>query len=74
MEAFHFCQIHKHIVSNILLSRLTRYSEEIIGDNQCVFRQNRSTTNHILCIRQILEKKWEYNEAVSSIYILQENL
>ena len=24
----------------------------------------RSTTDHIFCIRQILEKKWEYNEAV----------
>jgi hypothetical protein len=39
------------ILSNILLSRLTRYSEEIIGDHQCGFRRNRSTTDHIFCIR-----------------------
>ena len=27
-----------------------------IGDHQCGFRRNRSTTDHIFCIRQILEK------------------
>jgi len=32
------------ILSNILLSRLTPYAEEIIGDHQCGFRRSRSTT------------------------------
>jgi hypothetical protein len=45
------------ILSNILLLRLTPYAEEIIGEHQCGFRRNRSTTDHIFCIRQILEKK-----------------
>jgi len=49
------------ILSNILLSRLTSYAEEIIGDHQCRFLCNRSTADHIFCVRQILEKKWEYN-------------
>jgi hypothetical protein len=44
------------LFSNILLSRLTPYAEETIGDHQRRFRSNRSTTNHIICIRQILEK------------------
>jgi sorting nexin-29 len=44
------------ILSNILLSRLTPYAEEIIGDHQCGFRRSRSTTEHIFSIRQILEK------------------
>ena len=44
------------ILSNILLSRLTPYAEEIIGDHQYVFRRNKSTTVHIFCIGQILEK------------------
>jgi hypothetical protein len=52
------------ILSNILLLRLTPYAEEITGEHQCGFRHNRSTTDHIFCIRQILETKWEYNEAV----------
>ena len=42
------------ILFNILLSRLT--PEEITGDHRCGFRHNRSTTDHIFCIRQILEK------------------
>ena len=29
----------------------------IIGDHQCGFLRNRSTIDHIFCIRQILEKK-----------------
>jgi hypothetical protein len=48
------------ILSYILLSRLTPYAEEIIGDFQCGFWHNRWTTNHIFCICQNLEKKWEY--------------
>jgi hypothetical protein len=49
------------ILSKILLSRLTPYAEEIIRDHQCGFRRNRSITDHLFCIRQILEKKWQYN-------------
>jgi len=56
-------------LSNILLSRLIPYAKEIIGDNQCSFRRNRSTLDHIFCIRQILEKKWEYNEPVHQLFI-----
>ena len=57
------------ILSNILLSRLIPYAEEDIGDHQCGFRRKRSTTDHILCIRQIRQKKWEYNEAVHQLFI-----
>ena len=57
------------ILSNILLSRLTPYAEEVIGDHECGFRPNRSATDHIYCIRQILEKKWEYNEEVHQLFI-----
>jgi hypothetical protein len=47
------------ILSNIPLSRLTPYAEEMIGNHQCGFRRNRSTADHIFSVRQILEKKWE---------------
>ena len=57
------------VLSNILLSRFIPYVEEIIGDRQCGFQCNRSTTDHIFCIYQILEKKWEYNEAVHQLFI-----
>ena len=57
------------ILSNTLLSSLTPYAEEIIGGHQCGFRRNKSTTDHIFCICQILGKKWEYNKAVHQLFI-----
>jgi hypothetical protein len=57
------------ILSNILLVRLTPYINEVIGDHQCGFRRNRSTMDQIFYIRQILEKKWEYNGTVHQIFI-----
>jgi len=56
------------ILSNILLSKLTPYAEEIIGDHQCGFLCS-SSTDHIFCICQILKKKLEYNEAVHQLFI-----
>jgi hypothetical protein len=53
-------------VSNILLSRSLPYIDELIGDHQCGIRRNRSTTHQIFCIRQIREKKWEYNKTYIS--------
>jgi hypothetical protein len=43
--------------------------DEIIGDNQRGFRHNRLTTGQIFCIRQILEKKRDYNETVQQLFI-----
>ena len=57
------------ILSNIPLSRLIPYAKEIIGDHQCGFRRKRSTVDHIFCIRQIFEKKWEYNEEFHQLFI-----
>jgi hypothetical protein len=56
------------ILSNVLLSRLIPYGKKIIGDHQRGIRRNMSTTDHIYCIRQILEKKWEYNKAVHQLF------
>jgi hypothetical protein len=57
------------ILSKILLARLAPYVDEIIGDQQCGFRHDKSTTDHIFYIRQILEKKWEYNGTVHQLFI-----
>jgi len=32
-------------------------------------QHDRPTTDHILCIRQIFEKKWEYIEALNLVFI-----
>jgi hypothetical protein len=55
--------------ANILLGRLTPYAEEITGDHQCRFRRNRSKTDQIFYIRQILEKKREYSGTVLQLFI-----
>jgi hypothetical protein len=57
------------MLSNILLSRLIPYANEIIGDHQCGLQCNRSTTDQIFYIHQILEKKWEYNGTVHQLFI-----
>jgi hypothetical protein len=57
------------MLSNILLSRIRPYIDEMIGDHQCGFRRNRSIIDQILGIRQILEKKWEYNETVHQLLV-----
>jgi hypothetical protein len=44
------------ILSNIL-SRISPYIDEIIGDHLFGFRRNRTTAHHIFCICQILKKK-----------------
>jgi len=40
--------------SKILLSRLTPYAKEIIGDHQRGIRRSKSTTDRIFCSRKIL--------------------
>jgi hypothetical protein len=40
----------------------------MIGDH-CGLSFKRSTTDQILCILQIMEKKWEYNESVHQLFI-----
>jgi hypothetical protein len=57
------------ILSNILLCRLIPYADEITADHQCGFRRNKSTTDQIFYISQILEKKWEYNGTVHQLLI-----
>jgi len=44
------------MLSDFLQSRLTPNAQEIIGNHQCGFRRNRSTTDHIFLILQYLRK------------------
>jgi len=43
------------ILSNVILERLKEHSEEICGEYQCGFRQQRRTTDQLFVVRQILE-------------------
>jgi hypothetical protein len=57
------------ILSYILLATLTPCADEIIVEHQCGFQHNRSMTDQIIYIWQILEIKWEYNGTVHQLFI-----
>jgi hypothetical protein len=55
------------ILSNILLARLTLYANETTGDHKCGFKCNRSTTDQIFFIQQILETGLIQGDALSPL-------
>ena len=67
-EEFHSCLLHIKFFRTYFYPRMTPYENEIIGEYQCDLRRNRSTVDHIFSIRQILEKKWEYNKDVRQLF------
>jgi hypothetical protein len=69
LEAYYLFSTPYNALSSLLLSRLSPCAGEITGDHQCELWHNRSTTDHIFCILQILERKWKYNEALHQLFI-----
>jgi hypothetical protein len=66
----HHCyQLHTKISSSVFLRQLSPYIDETIGYHYCGFRLNRSAEDHMLCICQILEEKFEYNQTVHQLFI-----
>ena len=57
------------ILSNILFARISSFAENIIGNYQCGFQKNRSTTNQIFTLRQILEKTKEFGIEIHHLFI-----
>ena len=62
IEVYHFCQLHTKFYPSC-------WQEEVTGELKCGFQCSRSTIDQVFCICQILEKKWEYNEAVRQLFI-----
>jgi hypothetical protein len=60
------------IISNILLTRLSSYIDEIIADYRYRFRSNRSTINRISFLHSSYtgeREKKEYNETVHQLFV-----
>ena len=55
------------IASNILLSILTPYAKDIIGDHQCGFRCKRSTTDRIFCDKDLIKNGNTMKQHISSL-------
>ena len=65
IEIYHFCQqqtkFTKHLAVNF--NSICRWNYR-----GSWLRRNRSATDHIFCVRQTLEKKWEFHEAVHQLF------
>ncbi|KAJ4437353.1 hypothetical protein ANN_17494 [Periplaneta americana] len=57
------------IFTNIISNYIKAYTDELLGEYQCGFRQGRSTTDHIFTIKQCLEKISEYNIPIHMLFI-----
>jgi hypothetical protein len=63
-KATEFIIIHTYNI----LSRLSPHIDQITGDHECGFQHNRTTTDQICYIHQIMEKKCE-SETVHQVLI-----
>jgi len=63
-EEYQSYQLHTKFYP-LRFSRLIPYTDEIIKDKSSC---NRSTTNQIFCICQVLEKKWDYNGTIHKLF------
>jgi len=57
------------VLSYYILDRIKPLTEQVVGDYQCGFRKNRSTTDQIFIIRQLFQKSWEYNKELLVIFV-----
>lgn len=74
----HICDNYKGIallyvaykeLSYCILGRIKPIAEEMLGDYQGGFRHNRSTTDQIFSLRQIMEKLLEFNKSVCVLFV-----
>ena len=57
------------ILSTVIFGKINRYAEQILEDQQCGFRQERSTTEQIFVMRQIMEKCHENGIPLHILFI-----
>ena len=57
------------IFAILLNQKLVDITETELGDYQSGFRPNKSITDNIFMIRQIIEKRYEYNIDIHNIFI-----
>lgn len=57
------------VLAYCILDRVRPIAETLLGDYQGDFRLNRSITDQIFVIKQILQKIWEYNKDVHIFFV-----
>ena len=62
-------QVAAKTYNRLLLNRIRPALDKVLRSNQNCFRQERSTTSHILALRRIVEKLSNYNKEAVIIFI-----
>src|SRR5207245_10078628 len=57
------------IYTSIILHRIRRRTDEILGEEQAGLRPGRSTIDQIFTLRQMAERCTEYNQDIFNCYI-----
>jgi sorting nexin-29 len=57
------------VLSSVMNERMKRYSEDLLEEYQCGFRLQRSTTDQIFIIRQVMEKFYEHECDLYMLFI-----
>jgi hypothetical protein len=57
------------ILSSVINERLKTVTEKITGEYQCRFCPNKSTTNHLFVIRQMMENFYEYDIDLHMLFV-----
>ncbi len=56
------------VLANVIQARLTPFAEDILGDYQGGFRRNRSTSDQMFTVRQMMEKMWEHGQVMHQLF------
>lgn len=57
------------ILATLIKNKLVSYIERAIGDYQCGFRQNRSVTDQIFTLKQIMNHSFDHNLPLHILFI-----
>ena len=57
------------VFSNVLNERLKKITENALGEYQCGFRKNRSTSDQIFTVRQTMGKHYENNQDLHMLFV-----
>jgi len=57
------------VFCNVLNERLKKITENVLGEYQRDFRKNRSTSDQIFIIRQMMEKHYEHNQVLHMLFV-----
>ena len=57
------------VYARMLEIRCRKIVEPMIGDNQCVFRAGRGTTDQLLTLQKLFEKCWEFRKPLYTVCI-----